>query len=188
MVGGVGSMQRQLGQRIAIIGPSGSGKSTLARHLGKRLDLPVIHLDAHFWSAGWVESDKSQWRATVGTLAAAEHWIIDGNYSSTMDLRLPRAETIIFLDYPRWLCLLRVLRRWLTYYGDSRPDLPPGCPEKVDVDFLRWIWDYPRRSRPNTLALLQRLEGEKQIIRLQSPRAMRLFLRLPVKVVHSGAR
>ena len=171
-------MSLLVGERIAIIGPSGSGKSTLARQLGERLALPVIHLDAHFWSAGWVGAEKTQWRETVGSLVRREQWIIDGNYSSTMDLRLPRAETIIFLDFPRWLCLLRVLRRWLTYYGDTRPDLPDGCPEKVDFEFLRWIWDYPQHSRPHTLALLQSLEDEKQIIRLGSPGAVRVFLQM----------
>jgi adenylate kinase family enzyme len=181
-------MQRRLGGRIAIIGSSGSGKSTLARQLGALLNLPVIHLDAHFWRAGWVQAEREVWRERVSELAAGERWIIDGNYSSTMDLRLPRAETIIFLDFPRWLCLLRVLRRWVTYYGDSRPDLPPGCPEKVDVDFLRWIWNYPQRSRPNTLTLLRTLERKKQIIRLQSPGAVRLFLRLPVKAGYSASR
>lgn len=177
----------QLGHRIAIIGPSGSGKSTLARQLGDKLALQVTHLDAHFWSAGWIESDREQWRETVSALVERERWIIDGNYSSTMDIRLPRAETIIFLDLPRWLCLLRVLRRWLTYYGDTRPDLPPGCPEKVDLEFLRWVWDYPQRSRPGTLALLRSLEGEKQIVRLQSAGAMRLFLREVEGVGHDRA-
>lgn len=167
-----------MGERIAIIGPSGSGKSTLARQLGERLALPVIHLDAHFWSAGWVDAEKAQWRETVGSLVMGEQWIIDGNYSSTMDLRLPRAETIIFLDFPRWLCLLRVLRRWLTYYGDTRPDMPHGCPERVDFAFLRWIWDYPQRSRPYTVALLQSLANEKEIIWLQSPGAVRQLLRM----------
>lgn len=160
---------------MAIIGPAGSGKSTLARALGERLNLPVIHLDAHFWSAGWVETEKAQWRETVQALVAGERWIIDGNYSSTMDIRLPQAETIIFLDFPRWLCLLRVLRRWTSFYGDTRPDLPPGCPERFDPDFLRWIWNYPQRSRPKTVALLQALQAEKRIVWLQSPGAVRLF-------------
>jgi adenylate kinase family enzyme len=171
----------ELGERIAIIGPAGSGKSTLARALGRRLELPVIHLDAHFWSAGWVEAEKTQWRQTVQALAAAERWIIDGNYSSTMDLRLPLAETIVFLDFPRLLCLLRVLRRWLTYYGESRPDLPTGCPERFDVDFLRWIWNYPQRSRPRTVALLRELQTDKRIVWLQSPGAATLFLRNELK-------
>lgn len=167
-----------LGNRIAVIGPPGSGKSTLARTLGERLGLPVVHLDAHFWSAGWVQAVEAQWPETMRALAGGERWIIDGNYSNTMDIRLPLAETIIFLDFPRWLCLLRVLRRWLTYQGRSRPDMAPGCPEKVDMAFLRWIWNYPQRSRPNTLALLRSLQQEKQIIRLQSPGAVRLFLTL----------
>lgn len=166
-----------LGERIAIVGPPGSGKSTLARTLGVRLGLPVVHLDAHFWSAGWVQSDEAQWRETVRALAAGERWIIDGNYSSTMDIRLPLAETIIFLDFPRWLCLLRVLQRWLTYRGDTRPDLPPGCPERIDLDFLRWIWNYPQRSRPKTVALLRELQYEKRIVWLQSPGAVKQLLR-----------
>jgi adenylate kinase family enzyme len=165
----------QLGDRIAIIGPPGSGKSTLARELGERLALPVTHLDAHFWSAGWVQSEQAQWRERVRALAAGERWIIDGNYSSTMDLRLPLADTIIFLDFPRWICLLRVLRRWLIYRGDNRPDLPPGCPERIDLDFLRWIWNYPQRSRPKTVALLRELQTEKRIVWLQSPGAAKMF-------------
>ena len=105
-----------LGKRIAIIGSSGSGKSTLARTLGVRLGLPVVHLDAHFWRAGWVETDKAQWQETVQALAHGERWIIDGNYSSTMDIRLPLAETIIFLDF-RAGSACCASRRWLTYQG-----------------------------------------------------------------------
>jgi adenylate kinase family enzyme len=168
----------QLTERIAIIGPSGSGKSTLARQLGEKLALPVVHLDAHFWNPGWVETERDAWRETVQKLVERERWIIDGNYSSTMELRLPRAETIIFLDFPRWLCLLRVVRRWLTFRGTTRPDLPPNCPEKVDLAFLRWIWNYSQRSRPRTVALLYSLAAEKQIVWLQSPGAVRLFLQM----------
>ncbi len=166
-----------LGNRIAVIGPPGSGKSTLARTVGERLGLPVVHLDAHFWSAGWVQADEAQWRETVRALAGGERWIIDGNYSSTMDLRLPLAETIIFLDFPRWLCLLRAVRRWLTYQGRSRPDMAPGCPERFDPDFLRWIWNYPQRSRPKTVALLRALQQEKRVVWLQSPGAVKQLLR-----------
>lgn len=167
-----------LGKRVAIIGSPGSGKSTLARTLGVRLGLPVVHLDAHFWRAGWVETEEAQWRERVQALAHGERWIIDGNYSSTMDIRLPLAETIIFLDFPRWLCLLRAVRRWLTYQGRNRPDMAPGCPERFDLDFLRWIWNYPQRSRPKTVALLRELQAEKRIVWLQSPGALRQFLRM----------
>ncbi|MDT8307005.1 MAG: AAA family ATPase, partial [Anaerolineae bacterium] len=68
-------------------------------------------------------------------------------------------------------------RRWLAYYGDTRPDLPEGCPEKVDMEFIRWIWNYPQRSRPKTVALLHAMRDEKQIVWLQSPGAVRMFQR-----------
>ncbi|WP_133571667.1 hypothetical protein [Maritalea mobilis] len=91
-------------QRIAILGCSGSGKSTLARKLGAALDLPVVHMDQHYFSPGWVEPDHDDWRTTVATLCAEDKWVMDGNYSKTHDIRLPRADLIIFLDFPTWLC------------------------------------------------------------------------------------
>ena len=173
--------------RIAVIGSSGSGKSTLARQLGARLSLPIIHLDRHYWRSGWVESDPETWQETVRRLAARDRWVIDGNYSSTMDIRLAAADTIIYLDFPRLLCMWRAFRRWLTYRGRTRPDLPPDCPEKLDLAFLRWIWNYPTRSRPATLRRLTALEGQKEIIRLHSPREVRAFLERVPSVTKGAA-
>ena len=169
-----------MGARIAIIGSSGAGKSTLARQLGARLSLPVIHLDRHHFRAGWVSMEPEAWQELNRKLAARERWIIDGNYSSTMDIRLAAADTIIYLDFPRLLCVWRAFRRWLTYRGRTRPDLAPDCPEKLDLEFVQWIWNYPTRSRPATLHRLAALEGQKEIIRLRSAGEVRDFLsRLP---------
>lgn len=70
-------------RRVLVIGCGGAGKSTLARQLGEATGLPVIHLDAHYWRPGWVETPKETWRAAVDELIAADAWIMDGNYSGT---------------------------------------------------------------------------------------------------------
>ncbi len=138
--------------KIAIIGSGGSGKSTLARRLGALLGIPVIHLDSLFWKPGWVETETGEWRSIQEDLVKGDCWIIDGNYSDTMDVRFEAADTLVFLDFPRSLCLWRAVRRRFQYAGRSRPDVGPGCPEKIDWDFVRWIWTFPAAQRPVLLA------------------------------------
>ena len=100
-------------QRILVIGSPGAGKSTLARRLADTLGLPLIHLDREYFGPGWTLPDRDAWRVRVTELIARPSWVMDGNYASTFDIRVPRATTIIWLDAPRWLCLLRVTRRVL---------------------------------------------------------------------------
>lgn len=164
-------------RRILIVGAGGAGKSTLARRVGERLGLPVIHLDAHYWRAGWVETPADEWAAVVDRLIAGEAWVMDGNYGGTLERRLARADTVVFLDTPRLVSLWRVLRRALRYRGRTRPDLAPGCPEQLpNWEFVSWIWTYPRRRRGAILARLERLRGEKAIHVLRSTRDVERFV------------
>lgn len=163
-------------QRIMIIGSGGSGKSTLARQLGAALGLPVEHIDAHFWLPGWTPRDEAEFREIVEQIAARDVWVIDGNYSRTMDVRLARADTIIFLDFSRYLCTFRVLRRSWRHRGQTRPDMGPNCPERIDFAFLKWVWDYPKRSRPNVLQKLSQLRPDQRVFRLKSPAQVAAFL------------
>jgi adenylate kinase family enzyme len=163
-------------RRILVIGASGAGKSTLARAMGAKLDLPVIHLDRHYWSPGWVAPEPAEWRRRVEALVARDVWVMDGNYSGTFDLRLPSAEAIVWLDLPRRLYFPRAMRRLVVNYGRERGDIGPGCPERFDFDFLfRWVWTYPTRSRPKTLKLLDELARSKRIVVLKSPREVDAF-------------
>jgi adenylate kinase family enzyme len=176
-------------RRIMIVGPAGSGKSTLAQDLGGVLDLPVIHLDAHYWLPGWVEPPLDVWRERVRQLVLGETWIIDGNYSDTFDLRLAVADTIVFLDLPRHICLSRVIARSIRTFGRVRPDMAPECRERLDVAFLRWVWTYPSQRRPAMVRRLEEMEAHMQIIWLRNASDVRALLRtLSAERVHSNAR
>lgn len=163
-------------QRIVILGCSGSGKSTLARRLGDKLGLPVVHLDALFWRPGWVESDPQDFRDRVAQAVAGDRWVCDGGYSKTYDLRFPRADTVVWLERPRWLCLTRVTLRWLRHWRRSRPDMGPGCPEKVDLAFYAFIWTWEKRTRPKIEAGLARYAPATPRIVLDSDAAVEAFL------------
>src|SRR5438034_5341261 len=101
---------RMIGHRVLVDGMMGSGKSTFARALAARTGLPLIHLDVH-WNPGWVRPSDDEWRYRQRALLAGEAWIIDGNYNETLALQLERAETIVFLDTPWWLCASRAFVR-----------------------------------------------------------------------------
>ncbi|MHB9144319.1 MAG: DNA topology modulation protein [Symbiobacteriia bacterium] len=163
-------------QRIAIIGSGGAGKSTLARQLGDILGIEIVHLDRLFWHPGWVETPRDQWLAVQEEEVRRERWIIDGNYLGTMDVRLASADTVIFLDLPRILCVFRAFKRAVGHWGRSRPDMGEGCPEKVDWEFLRWIWGFPAKTRPEILRLAGLPDGV-QVTQLRSSRAVDRFLR-----------
>ena len=163
-------------RRIVITGSSGSGKSTLARRLGQRLGLRVVHLDVLFWRPGWKEPDTSGFRARVAHAHAGNAWISEGNYiTKSLDLRLPRADTFIMLDRPRWLCLFRVLLR--ATFRRGRPDLAVGCPERgPDRTLLAFIWNFEKATRPRIDAARLALCPNVPVIRLRSDREITAFL------------
>ena len=166
-------------KRILVIGSGGSGKSTFAAKLGQLLNLEVFHLDKFYWRAGWVEPSKEEWLQTVTDLINRESWIIDGNYGGTLERRIQRCDTIIFLDLPRFLCMWRIVKRNLQYRRGGRPDMAEGCPEKLDLEFVSWVWNYSRRSRPKIVALIRRHAGDKRVIWLRSKAEVKKFLSNP---------
>src|SRR5262245_42711291 len=115
-------------QRVLVIGISGAGKSTFARELAQRSGLPLIHLDREFWQPGWKITPEPEWRSKVAALAAREAWIMDGGYSASLDLRLPRADTVIWFDYPRARCLRRIACALPPPTGACGPTSPRVAP------------------------------------------------------------
>lgn len=159
-----------------VIGSGGAGKSTLSRRLGEILGVEVIHLDVQHWKPGWAEPTKEEWRRKVGELVSRESWVIDGNYGGTMEMRLEACDTVVFLDLPRLLCIWRVLKRVVTYRDGVRPDMAEGCRERFDLKFLRWVWDYPVRTRPKVVELLGAHARTKNVVWLRSRADVEKFL------------
>ena len=163
-------------ERILIIGCGGAGKSTLARQLGEKLNMPVVHLDKLYWKPGWVQESWEEFDRKLALELEKSRWIIDGNFNRTMPQRLQKCDTILYLDFSRWACLLGVIKRILTTYGTVRPDMGEGCPERFDLEFLRWVGNYNKNNRERNYQLLDEAVHAQKII-LKNRRAVKAFLK-----------
>ena len=164
-------------RRVLVIGSGGAGKSTFARRLARCTGLPLIHLDAIYWHPGWVETPREEWALVVEKLVSGDEWIIDGNYGGTFEQRLAACDTVVFFDMPRWLCLWRAVVRRVRYRTEPRPDMREGCPEELTWEFVRWVWTYPRRRRPEILQRLSRPDSGRRVFVLRSASDVEQFFR-----------
>ena len=128
--------KRGIYEKIILIGSGGSGKSTLAKQLGNKLNIKVHHLDVLFWKPNWEGVPKEEQRTVQNELVKEDEWIIDGNYGGTMDIRMNAADTIIFLDIHRTICVYHAFKRVVQYRNKTRPDMGAGCEERFDLQFL----------------------------------------------------
>ena len=145
----------------------------LARELAARTGLPAYHLDRMYWQPGWKPpADLSVFRRAVDEVAARERWILDGGFFGTAGhARFERADVVVLFDLPTAVCLFRAIRRWLTYRGETRPDLAPGCPEAFDLEFYRYIVTYRSEQLPEAEALIARhLKGRLIRVRNEADR------------------
>ena len=162
-------------ERIMIIGCGGSGKSTLARQLGEKTGLPVVHLDKLFWRPGWVNLTREEFDVVHNAAIEEKKWILDGNFDRTMEPRIRRCDTVVYLDFSRIACLCGVMKRILTTYGKVRPDMGDGCPERFDLAFLQWVWNFNKNKREKNYRLLEQY-GDKRIYILQNRKQVKEFL------------
>ena len=147
-----------IGNRILILGCPGSGKSTFARALGERTGLPVVHLDNIWWRADGTHVSREEFDRALGELLQGERWILDGDYSRTVEVRLRAADTAICLDYPEEVCMAGITAR----VGQERPDMP-WTESTLDPELVAMVQNYARDSRPALLSLFQKYP-EKQVI------------------------
>lgn len=162
--------------RVMVIGCCGAGKTTFARHLNKITKIPVIHLDREYWKQNWIRPEQNEWHEKIQELCHLPCWIMDGNYNSTIKLRAKYADTIIFLDYSTTRCLLRVINRMILQYGKNRYDLPNGCQERFDLDFLKYVATYRYRMRNRVLEELHNVNDDTDVIIFNNDSEADIFL------------
>jgi len=162
-------------KRVSVIGCCGTGKSTLSKKLHSITNLPLIHLDKEFWSAGWQPSDKEEFQSRMRTIYNRDQWITDGHYFSTMDARLSRSDTVFHLDYSTLLCLYRTLRRIILGLGRDRSDCAGGCPERFDWEFIRYVALFRKTFRRRTIELLSK-HNHLNVYTFRSPLELKEYL------------
>ena len=150
---------RESMKKIIVIGCPGSGKSTFSKELHKKIDIPLFHLDMMYWNEDKTTVDKEIFLEQLNNTLQKEAWIIDGNYSSTMELRLQACDTVFFLDYPLSWCLDGIKSR----KGKPRTDLP-WIEAEDDAEFLEFIKNYNSVSRPTVLKLLEKYSSKNIFI------------------------
>lgn len=160
-------------RRILVLGPCGSGKSTLARQLAGKLGLPAHHMDVLSWKPGWVSCSDAELTNKLKKVIQGKSWVIDGNYGKFLEMRLKRADTIVYLDINKWICRWRVIKRWLTWHGRQRPDMGVGCPEKIDWEFFMWVWNF---DRTKTIEKISKLGNNIRVFRLRNSNDVKSFM------------
>ena len=149
-------------KRIMIIGCPGSGKSTFARGLAEKTGLPLYYLDMMYWNPDRTTKPKEEFRAALRETVTLDEWIIDGNYGSTLEIRMEACDTVIFLDFPVEVCISGVEER----RGKPRADMP-WVETEPDLEFIDFIRKYNSESRPRVVELLEKYK-EKNIIVFRS--------------------
>jgi adenylate kinase family enzyme len=163
-------------RRVAVIGCPGAGKSTFALRLGAILGIEVIHLDRLYWRPGWVRTPTDEWLQKQRAALRGDAWIVDGNYSASLELRLAAADVVVFLDYPPAICLWRALWRVVRSRWVPRPDMAAGCRERVDRAFVRFIWTFRDEKRPGIMRRLEAAPPGTRVVHLRSDHEADAFL------------
>jgi adenylate kinase family enzyme len=172
-------------ERIAIIGCGGSGKSHLARILAERLGITPVHLDVLHYDKDWKPLDQETFASLQRDLVAAPRWIIDGNYASTLLVRLEAADTVIFLDLPGWACLRGIIQRRLRHRGGQHQAI--GVYDRITWDFIRYVLGYRKKMAPRVRALIASHSRNEQVTVLRSRAAVRRYLAETATAAHPSA-
>lgn len=155
--------------KIAIVGNAGSGKSTLALKLHTILHIPLYHLDQYFWGPGWQEPDRDAFEKTHNELCDKDEWIIEGMSIRFFQYRIEKADIVIFLDSPTYLCLYYIFKRAFIYFGKAHFARAKGCFERFPSwQFLKFTWGFNKYRKPHIEALLDFYKNDKKIFVIKS--------------------
>ncbi|MNE58552.1 topology modulation protein [compost metagenome] len=164
--------------RIMVVGCSGGGKTTLSLKLAAKFGLQYQSIDRDIrWLPGWQQRERCEQHVLLQKLVGQERWVMDGSNPSTFDIRLPRADIVIWVRMPRRVCLMGVARRVARFYGTVRPAMADGCPEPLpNREFLEYIWNFEKKYAPAFVRNFERYGSAVPIFQVKSRRQMQRLL------------
>ena len=165
-------------KRIIIQGASGAGKSTLSIRLAELLSLPIVHLDKEYWQPGWQKPNSEEWHQKQLEFIKKDHWIIEGGaYQRALPLRVQASDFVIYLDFNRFVCFYRCLKRYFISRGKTRGDLAIGCNEQVNYEFAKWIlYDQPKIYGPKAFMTIQENLPHENLVVLKKSHQVENFI------------
>jgi len=164
-------------QRIMIFGFPGGGKTTFAVKMGEMLGIPVYHCDRIKQVENFEWKPMEEIFALVNEVISKDKWILDG-YPTTemMPACIERADTLIFIDFNRLLCMWRVTKRSIKHHGKCRPDVGDGCKDGFPPLYLYWvIWTFPQKYRKRFLDWINSAE-EKNVYHFKKRKQLKRFV------------
>lgn len=164
-------------KKVIIIGCPGAGKSTFARKLSEVTGLPLVHLDMLYWNEDKTHINRNELIEKVSRVMAGNAWIIDGNYLSTLEMRLQCCDTVFFLDIPAQECLRGIEER----RGKARADMP-WIESETDEVLVAFVKSYSVESKPKVMAMLEKYE-DKQVFVFKTRQEAEEYLKKLQKVI-----
>jgi len=164
-------------KRVVVIGCPGSGKTTFTRAVADRLHLPAVHLDGYYHQKEHdYYNDQPAWLRQVKDLAAGSRWIMDGNYASILSLRLQRADTVIFFDFPKHMSLYGVVKRAVQHRNKHRAEMPSDWQETINWEFIKFVWNFRRDMRGQTVQALEEANAPLRLVTLKNRKQVKAYL------------
>lgn len=149
--------------KISIVGGPGTGKTTLAENLGKKLNLPVYHIDGIHHLENWQKRDTDERDKIILDKISNSEWIMDGTYKSTLEKRVENSDMVIFLNYSKLARVKGILSRYIKHRGEEKPEIP-GCKEKMDFEFIKFTMNWDKTKKELVYKALEKNQNKKIFI------------------------
>lgn len=164
-------------ERVMVIGSNGAGKSIFSYKLSSITELPLIHIDKIYWRNCWEVTPKEEFERTVLSEAQKPYWIIEGNNVCSLNQRLPYADTVIWFEFSPILCVINVIKRELKYRNKVRLDMPDKCISKLNMKFLKDVWQFNKKNHAK-IELLLKNAGNVGVIHFTNYRQVKQYLKI----------